>query len=524
MKKLLWTILASTLVIQASFAATPANTLVVATSLDGIISLDPAESFEIVSTGSLVNIYQRLVIADRHNPRHLVPQIAQSWQPGKTDHSLIFHLNKNSVFASGNHITAQDVIFSLSRVIKLNKTPSFILTQLGWTPKNIDSQFTLIDDETVEIRWTSAIGNDLALRLFSAPVASIVDQKTVTTHVAQNDYGNQWLKNHSAGSGAYTIKNYTPQEALVLAKNSHASPQAKLQHVILKNVADAGSRRLMVEQGDADIAYSLGADQFAQLQKNNTVQVLQFPSANVYYLGLNTQDKTTPELGNSALWQAARWLIDYQSIAHDLLKDQYQIHQAFLPIGFDGALTEQPFHLDIEKAKSILKKANIKPHTKFSLTIINQPPYTDIAQAIQSSFAKADIQITIHPVAEAELWGNMRNRNFQSIFIYWGPDYIDPNTNASTFAFNVLNGPKTLAWRLGWNIPDLSQETLKAAAENDSTKRNEIYTKLQKDIQSNSPYIVVLQDKTLLAAQLNIQNIQQDITSNMIYFDAVSKK
>jgi len=68
-----------------------------------------------------------------------------------------------------------------------------------------------------------------------------------------------------------------------------------------------------------------------------------------------------------------------------------------------------------------------------------------VAQALQASFAKADIQIDIQPVAESELWGKMRGRNFQSIFIYWGADYVDANSNASTFAYNVEGGPKTLA-------------------------------------------------------------------------------
>jgi len=73
-------------------AATPADTLVVAGSLEGIISLDPAESFETVSSGNLVNLYQQLVASDRQHPDKLDPDAAASWQPGPDGHSLIFTL------------------------------------------------------------------------------------------------------------------------------------------------------------------------------------------------------------------------------------------------------------------------------------------------------------------------------------------------------------------------------------------------------------------------------------------------
>lgn len=504
-------------------AATPADTLIVAIPLDGIISFDPAESFETVSTSSLINLYQGLVASGRDDPRKLVPELASAWQPGSSERSLLFTLKPGTTFASGNPVTADDVIYSLSRVVKLNKTPAFILGEFGWTPENIDQQLIRRSANQIEIRWPAAIGRDLALRLLSAPVASVVDSKLVQQHASNNDFGNGWLRTHSAGSAAYTIRNFVPQQALVLEENQHAAPQPRLKRIILKGVADPGSRRLLLQQGDADVAYELGADQFAALKNQPGVKVESFPSSLIYYLGFNTQNKQQSALGNPALWQAARWLVDYNSISQQLLKGQYQVHQAFLPQGFDGALENQPFHYDLDKAKQILQQGGIKPGTSFTLTIVNQPPYTDVAQALQASFAKAGLNIAIQPVAEAELWGKMRGRDFQSIFIYWGADYVDPNTNASTFAYNVPGGPKTLAWRVGWTIPKLSAETRAAAAESNAAKRNALYQQLQTEIQQNSPYVVTLQGQKLVGLRSNIQGAQQGIGTSMLYYDQVSK-
>ncbi|MFZ4210533.1 ABC transporter substrate-binding protein [Pantoea endophytica] len=507
----------------ALHAATPKDTLVVAVPLDGIISFDPAESFETVSNSVQRNIYQTLVEADRHDPQKLAPLLATHWQQGSTPHSLVFNIKPNAHFSSGNPVTAQDVIFSLTRAVLLNKAPSFILAEFGWTNENIASQFKVLNDHQLEIQWPAQIGQNLALRLLTAPVASVVDSKTVQQHVANNDLGNGWLHTHSAGSGAFILQQYVPQQALVLSANQQANPQPKLKRILLKGVADASARRLLIQQGDVDVAYQLGPDQIDALKSDKNLRIEAFPSSLVYYLGFNTKDKAQPALGNPALWQAARWLVDYNSLSKDLLKGQYRIHQSFLPQGFDGALDDQPFHYDVAKAKEILAKGGIKPGTKFALTVINQPPYIDVAQALQASFAKADVQIELQPVAESELWSKMRGRDFQSIFIYWGADYVDPNTNASAFAYNVPGGSKTLAWRVGWDIPDLSAKTRAAAGESDAVKRRALYTDLQKTVQQNSPFVVTLQGAQQVAVRNNVNHVQQGIGVSLLFFDTVQK-
>ena len=507
----------------ALHAATPKDTLVVAVPLDGIISFDPAESFETVSNSVQRNIYQTLVEADRHDPQKLAPLLATHWQQGSTPHSLVFNIKPNAHFSSGNPVTAQDVIFSLTRAVQLNKAPSFILAEFGWTNENIASQFKVLNDHQLEIQWPAQIGQNLALRLLTAPVASVVDSKTVQQHVANNDLGNGWLHTHSAGSGAFILQQYVPQQALVLSANQQANPQPKLKRILLKGVADASARRLLIQQGDVDVAYQLGPDQIDALKSDKNLRIEAFPSSLVYYLGFNTKDKAQPALGNPALWQAARWLVDYNTLSKDLLKGQYRIHQSFLPQGFDGALDDRPFHYDVAKAKEILAKGGIKPGTKFALTVINQPPYIDVAQALQASFAKADVQIELQPVAESELWSKMRGRDFQSIFIYWGADYVDPNTNASAFAYNVPGGSKTLAWRVGWDIPDLSAKTRAAAGESDAVKRRALYTDLQKTVQQNSPFVVTLQGAQQVAVRNNVNHVQQGIGVSLLFFDTVQK-
>lgn len=115
------------LALAASFAAsaaTPADTLVIAQSIDDAKSFDPADGFELTSVQAFTNLYQRLVQSDPQNPIDLKPTLASSWTPGSDNRSMTFTLREGAKFASGNPIRPEDVIFSLSRVVKLNLDPS----------------------------------------------------------------------------------------------------------------------------------------------------------------------------------------------------------------------------------------------------------------------------------------------------------------------------------------------------------------------------------------------------------------
>lgn len=505
----------------AVHAATPADTLVIAQSIDDASSFDPAEGFELTSVQAFTNLYQRLVQPDPHNPTVLKPTLASAWQPGHDNRSLTFTLRNGATFSSGNPVRPEDVIFSLSRVVKLDLDPSFILTQLGWNKDNVDAQLKKIDDAHVQISWTANVSPTYVLSLLAAPVSSIIDEKTALANAQKGDLGNKWLQMHSAGSGPYQIRKYIPHEVVLLSANPTSPGGAPLlKNVLIKNVPEPAARRLLLEQGDADIARNLGVDQIAALKNKSGVTPMAIPMASLYYLQFNTD--ANPVLKNPALWQAARYLFDYHGIADGLLKGQFQVHQSFLPQGFLGELNDNPFTYDPAKAKAILNKAGLN-NVSFKLSVSNQPPYLDIAQALQASFANGGIKVELIPGLSSEIATAVKAHHYEATLNSWGADYFDPNTNAAAFAYNPENGSKTLAWRSNWHIPELSQQTLAATAENDPAKRIKLYEAMQREVQQNSPYVVGLQARNLIALRANLKGYVQGINPDMVYYSKVSK-
>ena len=505
----------------AARAANPPDVFVVAQSLDDIVSLDPAEGFELSSVQSFTSLYQRLLQPDREHPERLVPQLATRWT--LEDHAVTFEL-RNAVFSSGNPLRPEDVIFSLTRAVKLNRAPAFILNNLGWTASDVDAQVVKVGPNSVQLRWSAPLGAPVVLSILTAPVASIVDEREVRLHEVRGDAGNQWLRAHAAGSGPFKLRRYIPHEALVLDGNLSApGGGALLRTLILKNVPDAATRRLLVEVGDADMARDLGPDQTAALAGNRRLRVLRFPSAAVHYLLFNGASRDQPALANPALWEAARWLVDYDGIARELLRGQYEVHQAFLAGGFPGALDAAPYHLDIDRARRVLEEAHLGPHLKIKLSIFNQPPYGDIAQSLQATFGRAGIDLDILPSEASDVYSQVRARAEQAVWLYWIPDYFDANSTAGAFAFNPDDGTRTLAWRAGWQIPALTARTRAAALESDPARRTDAYRAIQAEVQRASPFVIALQERSSVVVTLRVRGYTQGLDADMAYYDRMSK-
>jgi peptide/nickel transport system substrate-binding protein len=136
-KLLLYALVGFFAAVQAAQAATPKDTLVMASQIDDIITLDPAEIFEFSGAEYAANTYDRMITFDVDNVSDISGGIAESWEISDDGLVYTFKVREGIQFASGNPVTADDVVYSLQRVVILDKTPAFILTQFGFTPENV---------------------------------------------------------------------------------------------------------------------------------------------------------------------------------------------------------------------------------------------------------------------------------------------------------------------------------------------------------------------------------------------------
>ena len=127
-------------------AETPKTTIVMAKALDDLMTLDPAEAFEFSSTEILANVYDRLFVANPENPSEPNPGLVNEWTRSLDGLEYQFLIRRDAAFAGGASLRARDVVFSIRRAVILNKTPAFILNQLGLTRANVEKKVRTLSD------------------------------------------------------------------------------------------------------------------------------------------------------------------------------------------------------------------------------------------------------------------------------------------------------------------------------------------------------------------------------------------
>ncbi len=518
-----------------ALAETPADTLVQAWAIDDIITMDPGEAFEI-STGEITgNTYDMLVRLDINDTTKVVGGIAESWEVSEDGLTYTFKLKPGLTFASGNPITAEDVAWSFERVVKLNKSPAFIIQQFGLTGDNVMEKAKAVDPMTFVFTVDKPYAPSFVLNCLTATVASVVDSKLVKEHAAvvtasadykyDNDFGNDWLKTNYAGSGPYSMRDWRANELVVLERNdNYYGEKAKLQRVIYRHVKESATQRLMLETGDIDVARNLEPGDLDAVSANADLTTTGAPKGTIYYISLNQKN---PNLAKPEVREAFKYLVNYDAIGETLIKGIGEIHQTFLPKGVLGAIDENPYTFDVAKAKELLEKAGLKDGFTVTMDVRNTQPVTGIAESFQQSLSQAGVKMDIIPGDGKQTLTKYRARNHDMYIGQWGVDYWDPHSNAETFTSNPNNADdsttKTLAWRNAWDVPELTAETNAALLERDNAKRAEIYAKLQKAVLETSPFVIIFQQNEVAGLRKAVDGYKLGPTFDTNFVANVSK-
>lgn len=518
-----------------ALAETPADTLVEAFTMDDIISMDPGEAFELSTAEVTANTYSLLVRLDMADTSKVRGDLAESWTVSDDGLTYTFKLKPGLKFASGNPVTAEDVAWSFERAVKLDKSPAFILTQFGLTGDNVTEKAKAADATTFVFTVDKAYSPSFVLNCLTATVASVVDKKLTLEHVQavtpsdtykyDNDFGNGWLKTGYAGSGAYKLREWRANELVVMERNdNYYGEKPRLARVIYRHMKESSGQRLALEAGDIDVARNLEPGDLDAIKNNPKLASTRATKATVYYISLNQKN---PNLARPEVREAFKYLVDYDAIGATLIRGIGEIHQTFMPKGVLGALDENPYRLDVAKARELLAKAGLADGFTVTMDTRNTQPVTGIAESFQQTLAQAGIKLEIIPGDGKQTLTKYRARNHDMYIGDWGMDYFDPHSNAETFTSNPNNSDegktKTLAWRNAWDVPDLTKKTAAALVERDPAKRAEIYRELQKAVLESGPFIVIYQKTEVAGFRRNVNDLKLGPSFDTNFVDRVWK-
>jgi peptide/nickel transport system substrate-binding protein len=497
----------------------PQETLIFAADLSDQISMDPAVAYEFGGIQVVGSIYQSLVMTLPGDPT-IKPLLAKSWDV-KTDangSTMTFKLDEKATFASGAPVTADDVVYSWGRIVDLNKSPAFLFTDFGVTKES----FKAIDPQTVELKLPATTSPQVFLTVVANSVAGIVEKKVVEAN-AGSDFGSTWLNDNSAGSGPYVMTSWerNTQNVLDLNPNFWGTAPA-IKRVIMRNVTEQANLQSAIETGDADIVQDLGIEQAKALEGNPDLNLIKANQTQLQYIGMNAM---IPPFDKADVREAIRYAINYDEI-NSLLAGSGKIVQEVIPDGFLGYTGETPFKQDIAKAKELLTKAGVAEGTEIQLTVgsgiaTGGLENATLAAKLQSDIEKTGLKVNIQQIQSSELLNLYRAQKLQMVMLSWGPDYPDPHTNANPFTNYEA---KSIAWRNGWQSPEVAKLALDASLAPDTAARTELYKQMAERLFHEGPYAVLYQPTRTYGVRKNITGFQYDpATTPGIFFWTISK-
>ncbi|MGI8418389.1 MAG: ABC transporter substrate-binding protein [Nakamurella sp.] len=392
------------------------------------------------------------------------------------------------------------MVFSLQRVQGIAGNPAFLLDGV---------KIVKTDDNTITL--TSPSSNPQLPFILPNPSLGIVNSKVVKANggsTTTKDGAEQFINNHSQGSGPYMIDTYDATSKVVLKANPHYSGTAPVYaRVVLENVESA-TQNVNINAGTTQIATDLSPQQLKALDPAK-VKVLVGEATQTDYLWFNLTPQFGKQSANVKFVQAMRHAVNYPELL-SLAGQGAKQPGGMVPLGFLGALDKDPNNsYDVTKAKALLAESGYKGEP-ISVQYANDVsfggvPVDQFAQAIQAEVKKVGINIKLSPLPSATTLDAFRSGKAQAGIASWGADYPDPAD------YLVFAPGQDLAKRAAWTAamaPESDKLAKAAAAASGDQARDSAYIKFQQQLNIDGPFIPFLEPPDNTAYSASLKNVQ----------------
>ncbi|MCF7935073.1 MAG: ABC transporter substrate-binding protein [Synergistales bacterium] len=471
-KRLLVLSLFSVMVVMAAAGVASAEkTLVIGMNTGTIVTLDPAACYEVEGHWMLNNIYDSLVKFKPGSASEIEPCLATDWNvDGKT---LKFQLREGVKFSNGHPLEAEDVVYSLKRVVAMGASPSWILTQFGVGEDDISAE-----GNTIKVEMDEPYSPQLVMSCMTY-VSGVVEMSAWQEHEEDGDFGSAYLDRTSAGSGPYVLDSWSRNERIVLKANPHYwGEQPKIDRIVMVDIPESSSQLLQLKRGKIDIAWNLEYDQIPEVEQAEGLRTTVTPMFKQIYLAMNA---TKEPLDNVKVRQAVKSAIDTAGMVQAIGGGVSELH-SFIPKGMFAHYAGDPFPHNPERARELLAEAGYPDGIEIDLTV---PEFLATAGTVaKANLDAVGIKTNLQTMAYTTLLGKYRKQGLEVVIARWGADYGDPDAMAKPFAHCRTTGDdakiKQLAWRNGYANPELTQMVEDAQFIQDTEKRAALYEEIQK--------------------------------------------
>jgi oligopeptide transport system substrate-binding protein len=488
---------------------------------EGLTTLDPAFaksqpvmwiSHQLYNT--LVEINSRLIIS---------PSLARKWEISDDGRQYVFHLRDSIFFhdnaafpdGQGRKMTAQDVVYSLGRIIdRSTASPG------GWIFNGkVDSvkPFVALNDSTFQLNLQRPFPPILGI--LSMQYCSIVAREAV------EKYGKDFRRN-PVGTGPFKMKSWEEGQALILHRyeryfehdsSGHQLPY--LDAVQISFLDNKATEFMEFRQGRLDFVNDIEASfkdevltKKGELKNDwkGRINLFKTPYLNTEYLGI-LFDSTSPLLASSPLRmrkvrQAMNHAVDRKKMMMYLRNSiGTAAESGFVPAGLPSFNADKVkgYAYNPERAKQLLREAGYNTNTD-AITLKTIPIYAELGAFVARQLEEVGIMVKVETVQRATLLEEIAKS--QALFFRgsWIADYPDAENYLSVFYSKNPAPPNYTRYK------NLVFDGLydRALTETNDSARYALYQQMDQIVINDAPVIPLWYDMAIHLVQTNIEGFR----------------
>ncbi len=449
-------------------------------------TLDPARISDIYSRSVSQQVFDGLAQFDQ--TLTITPALAQFWKASRDGLTWTFMLRKGVKFHHGREVTADDVVYSFTRILdpKTKSGAADLFSGIRGAQEFREDRAKHVSGLAALDRYTVQVMLNEAQVPFVS-VLAVGHAKIVPKDVVERE--GDAFGAHPIGTGPFKFVRWDRGKEIVLAANpDYFDGPLKLSRVVYKIFPG--------DQWDATYAEfqrgnledtPLPAHDYRRIVAGGSHIYVKRPMLSIRFYGLNTRMRP---FDDRKIRQALIYAIDREALIQEVYLGRYAPARAVLPPGtqgFNPKLTGYPY--DPRKARELLSQAGYPdgrglPPIRIWSSVRREEIVQELAQ-IKKYLEAVGIQSEIHYLTDwPSFFQKVLDGHLPMFILAWFADVPDPDN----FLFKLFHSrsPRNFFRYLNPAVDDL---LVQARNSSDLQRRVDLYRKAEQIILDDAPLI-----------------------------------
>ncbi len=489
-------------------------------SVQEVGTVDPARATDYTETISVINIYDPLVFPDGDGV--VQPKLAETWTISADALTYTFYLRQGVLFHDGTEVLAEDVAFSMERMLALKDGYS-------WMWADLIAEIAVIDNHTVSFTLNEPFVPFLA----TLPAFCVANKDLIAANTQPGDYGEfgdygvAWLNTAvdiDAGSGPYTLQSWDRGREIVFARFADyflGWPQGdkSVDEAHMFNLPATATLKTMLRSGELVMTDNLRTfEDYEDMSTYAGVTVTPADTGQQITFKINTQVAPTDDIH---IRRMLAWAFDYAMAITEISPGSVQ-SRGPVPSAIPGQNPDLfQYTQDLDRARQELELSSYYPNVPALHIVmgIGAEAWRRMALSLQAALAEIGVNLEIH----METWGRMTELASQPettpnmMAIIQAPMYSDPDT----FLYSMYHSDAAGTWMsTEWLQNDRVDELISESRRTvDAAERQALLDTAQQIIVDECPDIFIYQARLYYAMQDYVQGFTyRPVMSYEFYF------